>query len=342
MPFDLARSSLRLLAAGAALSAVFGTAAFAGDAWGARANASNRRAALVTSAVVAPVVSASVVRAPVAIAARESRSALGRDTLFGRSGKLRVRFLTQALRNLDLPWLSRLLGDSVASRPGVYALPDSAAGRPLSLIAMLPFERKTNGRIGTYRIGFWPGELGRRTISAAYGNPAGFIEVTRHNQHTQVSEHFRLRDFLTKDQLDVWPKYLVLRTELVDKLELVIDQLQSEGIAVRRVTVMSGFRTPQYNGPGGESSGRSSVSRHMYGDAADIFVDNDGDGRMDDLDRNGRVDARDAAVIERAAERVERRHPELLGGVGIYRATRSHGPFAHVDVRGTRARWGRS
>src|SRR3712207_8624592 len=35
-----------------------------------------------------------------------------------------------------------------------------------------------------------------------------------------------------------------------------------------------------------------------------------------------------------------RRHPELAGGVGVYRATRAHGPFAHVDVRGRRARWG--
>jgi hypothetical protein len=38
---------------------------------------------------------------------------------------------------------------------------------------------------------------------------------------------------------------------------------------------------------------------------------------------------------------VERKHEDLVGGVGVYRGTRSHGPFAHVDVRGTRARWGR-
>ena len=336
MSIDLSRPPIRLVAAGAVLGALFGTAALAGEAWAARTG-TNPAAPLPT---VVPTVAVAPVSDPAPGLARVARTTTGRDSLFGRSGKLRVRYLTQALRSLDLPWLSRLLGDSVASRPGVYAIPDSAAGRPLSLIALLPFDRKTNGRIGSYRIGFWPAELGRRTVSAAYRNPQGFIEVTQQNQHTQVSEHFRLRDFLTKDQHNVWPKYLVLRTELVDKLELVIDELQASGIPVRRVTVMSGFRTPQYNGPGGD--GRSSVSRHMYGDAADIFVDNDGDGRMDDLDRNGRIDARDAAVIERAAERVERRHPDLMGGVGIYRATRSHGPFAHIDVRGTRARWGRS
>jgi uncharacterized protein YcbK (DUF882 family) len=150
-----------------------------------------------------------------------------------------------------------------------------------------------------------------------------------------------LRDFLTRDQPDVWPKYLVLRAPLVDKLELVISQLEARGTPVRHMSVMSGFRTPQYNARAGERSGRSKISRHMYGDAADVFVDNDGDGRMDDLNRDGRIDYRDAKVILDAVEQVERMHGDLVGGVGVYRATRAHGPFAHVDVRGDRARWGR-
>jgi hypothetical protein len=206
-----------------------------------------------------------------------------------------------------------------------------------SYLGNRPFADKVNGRIGQYLIGFWPGEH-KRVSSVAYQNPKGFIEVTRENQDTRVSEHFRIRDFLTKGQVGTWPKYVVLREELVDKLELVILDLGSRGIPVKHMTVMSGFRTPQYNGPGGD--GRSGLSRHMYGDAADVFVDNDRNGRMDDLNRDGKVDHRDARVILDAVERVERRHPELAGGVGVYRATSSHGPFAHVDVRGWRARWG--
>jgi uncharacterized protein YcbK (DUF882 family) len=201
-----------------------------------------------------------------------------------------------------------------------------------------PFSDKVNGRIGQYLLGFWPGEK-RRVTSLAYSNPRGFIEVTPENQDTFVSEHFRLRDFLTKDQPRTWPKYLVLRVELIDKLELVIQELEARGLDVRHMQVMSGFRTPRYNGSG-NTGGRSDVSRHMYGDAADVFVDNDRNGRMDDLNNDGRVDHRDARVILDAAERVERRHPELAGGVGVYRANSAHGPFAHVDVRGWRARWG--
>jgi uncharacterized protein YcbK (DUF882 family) len=208
-------------------------------------------------------------------------------------------------------------------------------------LTRLPFSAKVNGRIGDYAIGFWPGERGRVT-SLAYQNPSGFIEVTRQNQDTRISEHFRLRDFLTHDQVRIWPKYLVLREDLVDKLELVIEQLEARNVTVRRMTVMSGFRTPQYNATGGETGGRASVSRHMYGDAADVFVDNDGNGRMDDLNHDGRVDHRDARVILDAVDRVERAHPDVVGGVGVYRANASHGPFAHVDVRGWRARWGRT
>jgi uncharacterized protein YcbK (DUF882 family) len=155
-----------------------------------------------------------------------------------------------------------------------------------------------------------------------------------------MSEHFRLRDFLTHDQQSVWPKYLVLREELIDKLELVIDDLNAHGTRVTHLSVMSGFRTPQYNARGVGAGGRARDSRHQYGDAADVFVDNDGDGWMDDLTGDGRVDQRDAQVIIDAAERVELAHPDLVGGAGLYRATRAHGPFAHVDVRGHRARWG--
>ena len=56
----------------------------------------------------------------------------------------------------------------------------------------------------------------------------------------------------------------------------------------------------------------------------------------------GRKDTRDVEVIMQAVERVEAAHPDLVGGAGRYRATRAHGPFAHIDVRGNRARWGRA
>jgi hypothetical protein len=263
------------------------------------------------------------------------------DSLFGRSGKLRFRLFSSA-RLFALPVLERLFGDPNADlHPGVFHAAEDIMGRPFAFISLIPFTAKAGGRVGDYRVGFWPAER-RRTRSEQYENPEGFIEVTPENQDTYVSEHFRLRDFLTHDQTDVWPKYLVLREALVDKLELVIEDLEAHGVPVTHMVVMSGFRTPQYNAQGVGRGGRARDSRHQFGDAADVFVDNDENGRMDDLNHDRRIDSRDARVILQAVERVERAHPELVGGASVYRATRAHGPFAHVDTRGARARWGRA
>ena len=200
--------------------------------------------------------------------------------------------------------------------------------------------RRRNGRIGLYYIGSWPTERGRgKSARPNYAPPSGFIEVTRENQDTWVSDHFRLRDFLTHDQQNVWPKYLVLESRLLDKLELVLADLEAHGVRTSGARVMSGFRTPQYNAGGGNTAGRAELSRHMYGDASDIFIDNDGNGVMDDLNRDGRVNIADARVILAAVDRVEREHPALIGGGGVYTAGPGHGPFIHIDTRGYRARW---
>lgn len=222
----------------------------------------------------------------------------------------------------------------LAIRVGSFLKPVS----DLQVITLVPFSEKRNGRVGLYFIGNWPAERGG-AVRANYAPPPGFIEVTPANADTRVSEHFRLRDFLTHDQPNVWPKYLVLNPRLVDKLELVLADLAARGIPSEGIHIMSGFRTPRYNAGGGDRRGRAALSRHMYGDASDVWIDNDHDGRMDDLNRDGRVDIADARVIQDAVDRVERAHPELVGGCGTYPATSSHGPFTHIDTRGYRARW---
>jgi len=262
------------------------------------------------------------------------------DSLRGRSRKLRARFVSPA-RPGSIAILRRLFGEDADARVGVHtAQPEATAAvsSAFHFITMRPFSDKVQGRIGTYRIGFFPNE--HATGAPQLVKPDGFVEVTLDNQDTPVSDHFRLRDFLTHDQGSVWPKYLVLREPLVDKLELVIDELRAMGVAVGGMRVMSGFRTPQYNALGVNGGGRVKDSRHQFGDAADVYVVNGSGDRMSDLNRDGRVDTRDAKVLAMAAERVEREHPDLVGGIGIYPATNAHGPFVHIDVRGRAARWG--
>lgn len=217
------------------------------------------------------------------------------------------------------------IGDALRPVPGV---------RVLSLV---PLSEAAGGRIGSYRVGSWPG---RRVVKGVvYDPPPGLIRVERHQTDLRVSEHFVLGDFLTKGQESVWPKYVALSPRLLDKLELTLQALERMGHPVDNVGVISGFRTPQYNAGGGNTSGRGELSRHMYGDAADIFIDNDRDGRMDDLNGDGRVDIGDARVLAKAGEAVERTHPHLIGGIGTYRPTGAHSGFVHLDTRGYRARW---
>jgi hypothetical protein len=261
-----------------------------------------------------------------------SPSGLQSLSVLGLSGKLRAVFSLPAERSLaDLPVSPR--------KPGVYPLSNvlPALG-DLSLVVLMPFSSKVNGRIGTYRMGHWPYEK-RPAQNPMYANPKGFIEVTPENFAFRVSEHFALGEFVTKDQGNVWPKYVVLEQRLLDKLELTIQELNRAGYPVSDLHVMSGFRTPQYNEQGVGAGGRSAVSRHQYGDAADVYPDDDRDGRMDDLNRDGRVNLADARVLAAAAEAVERNNPALAGGVGLYPATSAHGPMVHIDARGKPARW---
>ena len=274
------------------------------------------------------------------------------DPLRGESGELEAAFRLPGSDvakapdpNMKVAFGERVSNDFAApADPGVYKLAVQLNRvtkeiSDLRVITLVPFQQKKSGRIGTYMVGSWPYEAGGKPKSERYGNPTGFIEVTLENRDTKVSEHFRLRDFLTKDQPKVWPKYLLLDPLLLDKLELTIQELKRQGYKVEHVTVMSGFRTPRYNHSGGNVAGRANLSRHMYGDAADVFIDNDRNGSTDDVDRDGRVTLKDTEIVSRAVENVERAHPSLVGGIGTYAACCGHGPFTHVDVRGYRARW---
>jgi hypothetical protein len=221
----------------------------------------------------------------------------------------------------------------VRVREGLRTVPD------LKVITLVPLSEKKNGKIGTYQVGSWPFENGARPRSPAYAPPRGLVRVMREDLSIPVSQHFKLGDFVTKGQENVWPKYVAMSPRLLDKLELTIDELEKSGQPVEHIGIISGFRTPSYNENGGDPTGRAALSRHMYGDAMDWYIDNDHNGRMDDLNHDGRFNKNDAAVIRAAAEKVERAHPNLVGGIGLYDPTGAHGGFVHIDTRGYRARW---
>ncbi|MCC6928941.1 MAG: DUF882 domain-containing protein [Gemmatimonadaceae bacterium] len=277
---------------------------------------------------------AELVNVPVVSNGSVPVDAIDFDSLSGRSGDLRLRIISPA--ELDAyPTLVERLGEGIRT-PGVHDVRASDGAARFAFATLTPWQRKLGSYVNGYHLGVWPGE--QRAVSEQYENPEGFIEVTRESADTPLSTHFALRDFITHDQQSVWPKYIVLREDLIDKLELVLNALQSFGVATQHIVVLSGFRSPQYNARGvGEGMARS--SRHQFGDAADIIIDANRDGRMDDLNFDGRVDFSDVQVIDRAVALVEHKWPDLVGGLGLYHETGPSGPFTHIDVRGTRARW---
>jgi hypothetical protein len=206
----------------------------------------------------------------------------------------------------------------------------------LNVFVMVPADNVKGEYLGEYRIGKYPKEAYKGLD--IYTPPRGFVKVTQGNSRTLISPHFRLSQFVCKQE-GGFPKYVVLREELLLKLELILTRANEAGIHCSTFTVMSGYRTPFYN----RSIGNVKYSRHLWGGAADIFVDeNPRDDLMDDLNGDGVINWRDAAVIYDIIDGLygKRVYEPYIGGLARYRKTASHGPFVHVDVRGFRARWG--
>jgi hypothetical protein len=197
-----------------------------------------------------------------------------------------------------------------------------------TLAVMVPFAQKTAGVLNGYRIGTYLAER----LSGHREEPEGFLEVQPNDIGLSISKHFRLGDFITHDaQAEVWPKYVALNPRLLDKLELVVAEVaRMRGISadsMDALDVHSGFRTPAHNA---RVQRAARDSRHQYGDAADIVIDADGDGRIT------RADSR---LVTVAVDSVEETHPDLIGGLGVYTSARYRTPYVHIDARGHRSRW---
>jgi hypothetical protein len=213
------------------------------------------------------------------------------------------------------------------SLPGLYLLAVmTAAGRRIVdsvLVGVLvPFSTKLGSTLNGYRIGRYRWE---RLGGDASPPPVGFLQVMPEDLGVQISSHLRLGSFVTHDDQEIWPKYVALDPRILDKIELVLADLDVKDFEMP-MDVSSGFRTPLYNKTVPRAAGDS---RHQYGDAADLAVDVDGDGK---------VTYNDAVAVARAVERVERRHPDLVGGLGLY-GNRGNSPYVHIDVRGKPSRW---
>lgn len=226
---------------------------------------------------------------------------------------------------------------STPDEPGHYpvTVTNTATGDSIRIqvFVLTPWDHDGQ-RLNGYRIGRYE----QRALSGrdVYEPPSGFIEVTDENEDVRVSPNFRLEQFLCK-QTDVTPQYALVRPRLLRRLETVLTELNERGHDVGTLHVMSGYRTPYYNRAIGNTT---EYSRHLYGDAADIFVDESGNERMDDLNGDGRVDQDDAQYLASVIRDVPTPGDDRFnGGLGVYGPAPHRGPFVHVDLRGQHARW---
>lgn len=224
--------------------------------------------------------------------------------------------------------------------PGLTRLEiENAASGELAVInvfTMTPASRvDPGGYLDGYRIGAYP-KTPLRGLDI-YLPPTGFVEVTADNADTELSPNFRLGQFVAK-QAGGYPKYVVLRAGLLLKLENILATLNERGHPTDGFVIMSGYRTPYYN----RAIGNVPYSRHVYGGAADIYIDDSPrDGRMDDVNGDGVVNRKDARWLANFINEMSREGEfgPRVGGLGVYGSNAAHGPFVHVDVRGTLARW---
>jgi len=227
-----------------------------------------------------------------------------------------------------------LAGDKVTApdTAGFYRLALLKSGQQrqvegLTLAVLVPFEEKERGYIRGYRIGTYLAERVRGKTPP----PEGFLEIMSADVEIPITRHLKVGDFLNHDQIGKWPSYSAINPKLLDKLELVIAEIArwhgEKAVADIEIDVHSGFRSPERNR---RVRRAASDSQHQYGDAADVAIDANGDGK---------ITAIDTRMVGLAVEIVELKHPDLVGGLGIYTSGHASTNYVHIDVRGKRARW---
>lgn len=223
---------------------------------------------------------------------------------------------------------------------GAYRLTGTAqigrrkVSRTLQMIVTVPATRIANGKLNGYPIGKYPRGFGRADVMVANRGsrdgdavPAGFIELSSATLDTPLSTHYKVRDFAGKDAAVNGRKYLFINPRLVEKLERITEGIREAGYQTGKLELMSAYRSPWLNAAIGN---KTTLSRHTYGDAADIVAS--------DFNRDGKVDRTDANILMGVIDKLDRTS-DLVGGMSLYPPNSAHGYFIHTDTRGTAARW---
>ncbi|GAB4311091.1 MAG: hypothetical protein Kow0059_00940 [Candidatus Sumerlaeia bacterium] len=176
-----------------------------------------------------------------------------------------------------------------------------------------------------------------------YKPPVWFVKVDARTADLMVSPHFKLGDFSPAAERGK-THFIALDYRLVDRLEALLARIQEQHPQVKSLKILRAFLTPnQRDLLRVKGVNIATFSRFLYGDAAVIIADADGDGVMDDLNKDGRTDIGDAEWIEALVSDIERQ-TGVYGGLGMLDTFDGpeHDkptPCVMIDTRGVRSRW---
>ncbi|MFW6252041.1 MAG: peptidase M15A [Halanaerobium sp.] len=212
---------------------------------------------------------------------------------------------------------------------------DSDSKIKINVFVLHPREEKEGQYLEDFRIGNYP-EI-PEDKKDNYSKPKGFLKIDKSVLDLNLTPHFKMEQFLT-NQSEKLPQFIAIQESLLLKLELFLAEVNKAGYQADTFGIVSIYRTPYFNK---ELGNNTDFSRHIFGDAADIYIDNTGDDWMDDLNGDGESNKADADLLADLAIEFDQKEKfsDLQGGVCSYKGNGVRGSFIHIDARGFHTTW---
>lgn len=205
----------------------------------------------------------------------------------------------------------------------------------LNVFVLHPFKKKNGQYMEDFKIGYYPDIPADK--KGYYSRPDGFLKIEEHLLSLNLTPHFTMNQFVT-NQSAKFPQYIVLQESLLLKLEYFLEEINRAGYKAETFGIVSIYRSPYFNKKLGNNT---DLSRHLFGDAADIYIDNTGNQWMDDLNGDGKSNIEDSNILFDLAVKFDQKEKfsQLQGGLCSYKGNGVRGPFLHIDSRGFHVSW---
>jgi len=213
---------------------------------------------------------------------------------------------------------------------------DSSASKiKINVFVLHPRQEKNGQYLRDFRIGYYPEIPADKT--EYYSKPDGFLKIDESLLEVNLTPHFKMKQFLTR-QTNQLPQFIAIQESLLLKLEFFLEEVNKAGYQADTFGIVSLYRSPYFNKKLGNNT---DFSRHIFGDAADIYIDNSANEWMDDLNGDGSSTKADAEILYNLAVKFDQKKEfsYLQGGVSSYKGNGVRGPFIHIDTRGFHITW---